>query len=188
MKKTLLPLLGLTALLAGCGSDTTTTTGTASKAAAEAAPPAIYTSPVAVAATAFADSIAAIPKAEKADVAAIRAYAQAVNAWEASALNPAVKEHPVVANIWKRYRYVLRTVVRSRGMKRVKPEDVATWNGFTPQCEQVMKMLLPLTQEPNVTATQALPTLQSVEAGIGNVRFAAERHLMYLEHPYTRTL
>lgn len=103
-------------------------------------------------------------------------------------MNPAVKEHPVLANVWKRYRYVLRTVVRSRGMKRVKPEDVATWNGFTSECEEVMKMLLPLTQEPNVTATQALPTLQSVESGIGRVRFAAERHMMYLEHPYTRTL
>ena len=186
MKKTMLPLLGLAALLTGCGSDKTTTT--MDNKAVAVAPPTIFASPVAGAATAFADSLAAAPKAEKADIAAARAYAQAVNTWEASALKPAVKEHPVLANVWKRYRYVLRAVVRSRGMKRVKPEDVATWNGFTPQCEQVMKMLLPLTQEPNVTATQALPTLQRVEAGIGNVRFAAERHLMYLEHPYTRTL
>jgi len=187
MKNIMLPILGLAALLAGCGSDTTTT-ATDTKATAEAAAPANSASSVAVAATAFADSLAAAPKAENADISAARAYAQAVNTWEASALKPAVKEHPVVANVWKRYRYVLRTVVRSRGMKRVKPEDVATWNGFTPQCEEVMKMLLPLTQEPGVTATQALPTLMSVEAGIGNVRFAAERHMMYLEHPYTRTL
>ena len=186
MKKTMLPLLGLAALLTGCNSDKATTA--TDNTAVEVAPPTSSTSPVAAAAVAFADSLAAVPKAEKADIAAAEAYAQAVNSWEASDLNPAVKEHPAVANIWKRYRYVLRTVVRSRGMKRVKPEDVATWNGFTPQCEQVMKMLLPLTQEPRVTATQALPTLQSVEAGIGNVRFAAERHLMYLEHPYTRTL
>jgi len=186
MKKTMLLIFGLAALLTGCGSDKSTTS-TDIKAVAVAST-ATSTSPVAMAAVAFADSLAAVPKAEKADIAAARAYAQAVNTWEASNLNAAVKEHPVLANVWKRYRYVLRTVVRSRGMKRVKPEDVATWNGFTPQCEQVMKMLLPLTQEPNVTATQALPTLQSVEAGIGNVRFAAERHLMYLEHPYTRTL
>ena len=186
MNKNLLPLLGLAALLTGCDSDTATT-ATDNKSVAAAAP-STSTSPVAAAATAFADSLAATPKAEKADIAAAQAYARAVNTWEASDLNPAVKEHPAVANIWKRYRYVLRTVVRSRGMKRVKPEDVATWNGFTPQCEQVMKILLPLTQEPSVTASQALPTLQSVEAGIGNVRFAAERHLMYLEHPYTRTL
>lgn len=186
MKKTMLPLLGLAALLTGCGSDKTTTT--AENKAAEIAPPSTSTSPLAVAATAFADSLAAAPKAEKADIAAARAYAQAVNTWEASDLKPVVKEHPVVANTWKRYRYVLRTVVRSRGLKRVKPEDVATWNGFTPQCEEAMKMLLPLTQEPNVTATQALPTLQSVDSSIGRVRFAAERHMMYLEHPYTRTL
>lgn len=186
MKKIMLPLLGLAALLTGCGSDKATTV--IDNKAVETAPPTVSSSPVAVAVVAFADSLAAAPKAEKADIAAARAYAQAVNTWEASDLNAAVKEHPVVANVWKRYRYVLRIVVRSRGMKRVKPEDVATWNGFTPQCEQVMKMLLPLTQEPNVTATQALPTLQSVEAGIGNVRFAVERHLMYLEHPYTRTL
>ncbi len=186
MKKTMLPILGLAALLAGCGSDKATT-ATDNKAV-EVASPTMSTSRVAVAAMAFADSLAAAPKAEKADIAAARAYAQAVNTWEASTLNPAVKEHPVLANVWKRYRYVLRTVVRSRGMKRVKPEDVATWNGFTSECEEVMKMLLPLTQEPNVTATQALPTLQSVESGIGRVRFAAERHMMYLEHPYTRTL
>ena len=186
MKKTMLPLLGLAALLTGCGSDKPTTV--TNNTAVEAAPPTISTSPVAAAAVAFADSLAAAPKAEKADIAAARAYAQAVNTWQASALNPAVKEHPMVANVWKRYRYVLRTVVRSRGMKRVKPEDVATWNGFTAECEEAMKMLLPLTQEPNVTATQALPTLQSVESDIGRVRFAAERHLMYLEHPYTRTL
>ena len=186
MKKTMLPLLGLAALLTGCGSDKATTA--TDNTAVEVAPPTISTSPVAGAATAFADSLAAAPKAEKADIAAARAYAQAVNTWQASELNPAVKGHPVVANVWKRYRYVLRTVVRSRGMKRVKPEDVATWNGFAAECEEVMKMLLPLTQEPNVTATQALPTLQSVESGIGRVRFAAERHMMYLEHPYTRTL
>ena len=184
--ETMLPLFGLAALLTGCDSDKATTA--TNNTAVEVAPPAISPSPVAGAAMAFADSLAAAPKAEKADIAAARAYAQAVNTWEASALKPAVKEHPVLANVWKRYRYVLRTVVRSRGMKRVKPEDVATWNGFTAECEEVMKMLIPLTQEPNVTATQALPTLQRVEAGIGNVRFAAERHLMYLEHPYTRTL
>jgi hypothetical protein len=186
MKKTMLSIFALAALMTGCGSDKSTTS-TDHKAVA-AAFPATSTSPVAMAAVSFADSLSAIPRAEKADVAAARAYAQAVNTWEGSNLNAAVKAHPVVANVWKRYRYVLRTVFRSRGMKRVKPEDVATWNGFTPQCEQVMKMLLPLTQEPNVTVSQALPTLQSVEAGIGNVRFAAERHLMYLEHPYTRTL
>ena len=182
----MLPILALAALLAGCGSDTTTATDT--KAAAEDAATAISGSPVAAAASAFADSLAAAPKAEKADIAAGRAYAQAVNTWEASTLNPAVKGHPVVANVWKRYRYVLRTVVRSRGMKRVKPEDVATWNGFTAECEEAMKLLLLLTQEPNVTAIQALPTLQTVESSIGRVRFAAERHMMYLEHPYTRTL
>lgn len=181
-----LSILGLATLLIGCGSDKATT-ATDNKAA-ETAPPTVSTSPVAVAAVAFADSLAAASKAEKADIAAARAFAQAVNIWEASDLNTAVKEHPVVTNIWKRYRYVLRTVVRSRGLKRVKPEDVATWNGFAPQCEEAMKMLLPLTQEPNVTATQALPTLQSVDSSIGRVRFAAERHLMYLEHPYTRTL
>ena len=186
MKKSMLPILALAALLAGCDLDTTTATDT--KTTAEVAALAAAASPVAVAATAFADSLAAAPKAEKADIAAVRAYAQAVNTWEASTLNPTVKEHPMVANVWKRYRYVLRTVVRSRGMKRVKPEDVATWNGFTAECEETMKMLLPLTQEPNVTATQALPTLQSVESGLGRVRFAAERHMMYLEHPYTRTL
>ncbi len=188
MKKTMLLLSGLAAALTGCGSDTTATATMASQAAAEVKAAVVPASPVAAAATAFADSLAAAPKAEKADVAAIRAYAQAVNTWEASGLNPAVKEHPVVADIWKRYRYVLRTVVRSRGLKRVQPEDVATWNGFTPQCEEAMKMLLPLTQEPDVTATQALPTLQAVESSIGRARFAAERHLMYLEHPYTRTL
>lgn len=186
MKKSTLPIIALAALLAGCGSDTTTATDT--KTAAEVTTPAAAESPVAVAATAFADSLAAAPKAEKADIAAVRAYAQAVNTLEASDLNPVVKGHPVVANVWKRYRYVLRTVVRSRGMKRVKPEDVATWNGFTAECEEAIKMLLPITQEPNVTATQALPTLQSVESSIGRVRFAAERHMMYLEHPYTRTL
>ncbi|WP_460616228.1 hypothetical protein [Hymenobacter ruber] len=173
-------------LLIGCGSDKATTA--MDNRAVETAPPTVSTSPVAVAAVAFADSLASAPKAEKADITAAQAFAQAVNTWEASDLNAAVKEHPVVANVWKRYRYVLRTVVRSRGMKRVKPEDVATWNGFTPQCEEAMKMLLPLTQEPNVTATQALPTLQSVDSSIGRVRFAAERHMMYLEHPYTRTL
>lgn len=186
MKKTMFPLLGLAALLTGCGSDKATMV--TDNKAGETNPPTVSTSPVAVAAVAFADSLASAPKAEKADIAAARAFAQAVNTWEASDLNAVVKEHPVVANVWKRYRYVLRTVVRSRGLKRVKPEDVATWNGFTPQCEEVMKILLPLTQEPNVTATQALPTLQNVESGIGRVRFAAERHMMYLEHPYTRTL
>lgn len=186
MKKIMLTLISLAALLTGCGSDKATTL--IDNKAVETTPPPTSASPLAVAATAFADSLTAVPKAEKADIAAARAYAQAVNTWQASALSPAVKEHPVVANIWKRYRYVLRTVVRSRGMKRVKPEDVATWNGFTAQCEEAMKMLLPLTQEPNVTATQALPTLQTVESGIGRVRFAAERHLMYLEHPYTRAL
>ncbi|GAB3879592.1 hypothetical protein GCM10028824_43260 [Hymenobacter segetis] len=184
--KITLPILGLATLLIGCGSDKATT-ATDNKAV-ETALPTVSTSPVAVAAVAFADSLASAPKAEKADITAARAFAQAVNTWEASDLNGAVKEHPVVANIWKRYRYVLRTVVHSRGMKRVKLEDVATWNGFTPQCEEAMKMLLPLIQEPNVTATQALPTLQSVHSGISRVRFAAERHMMYLEHPYTRTL
>ena len=186
MKKTMLPLFILAVILTGCGSDKATTV--ADNKAAETAPPTVSNSPVAVAALAFADSLAAASKAEKADIAAARAFAQAVNTWEASDLNTAVKEHPVVTNIWKRYRYVLRTVVRSRGLKRVKPEDVATWNGFAPQCEEAMKMLLPLIQEPNVTATQALPTLQSVDSSIGRVRFAAERHMMYLEHPYTRTL
>ncbi|MBH8560353.1 hypothetical protein I7X13_19990 [Hymenobacter sp. BT442] len=182
----MLSLLGLATLLTGCGSDKATTV-TDDKAVGTA-PSTVSTSPVAVAAVTFADSLASAPKAEKADIAAARAYAQTVNTWESSGLNAVVKEHPVVANVWKRYRYVLRTVVRSRSLKRVKPEDVATWNGFTPQCEEAMKMLVPLIQEPNVTATQALPTLQSVESSIGRVRFAAERHLMYLEHPYTRTL
>lgn len=184
MQKTFVPIALLAALLAGCGSDgDATSTGSSSAPAAAVAGAA---SPVTLAAVAFADSLAGLPKADKADVAAARAYAASVRTWEASELSPAVKGHPVVASVWKRYRHVLQAVVRSRGMKRVKPEDAATWNGFTPKCEEAIKILLGLMEEPAVTPTQALNTLVMAESAMGKVRFAAERHMTFLEHPYMR--
>jgi len=188
MKLSLLPVIILV-FLANCGSEQATTNTAAAPGAAPApAPVASSTSPEVAAAVAFADSIATLPKAEKADIEAARRYAQAVTTWQASNLKPSVKQHPVVESAWNRYRRALRLIVGSRGMKRVKPEDDKTWNEFTPQLDEVTKILLPLTEEPEVTASEALPTLVNVESGYGSVLFAAQRHMKYLKYPQTRSL
>lgn len=188
MKLSLWPIIIL-AFLANCGSEQATTNTAATPGAAPApAPAGSSASPEVTAALVFADSIAALPKAEKADVEAARRYAQAVTTWQASNLKPSVKRHPVAESAWNRYRGALRLVVSSRGMKRVKPEDDKTWNDFTPQLDEVTKILLPLTEEPEVTASEALLTLINVESGYGSVLFAAQRHMKYLKYPQTRNL
>lgn len=184
MRTQLLHLALPLALLSSCGADKSPADSPA--AAVPVAGASAPTSDEVAAAQALADSLVALPTAEPADKAAARNYAQFVATWQDSDLDAAVKEHPVVRSGWARYRYVLRTVARSRGLPRVQPEDVATWNGLAGRCETVATMLLALTKEPNVTAMQALPTLLGFEGGTGQARFAAERHLKYLLHPQTR--
>lgn len=184
MRTLLLHLALPLVLLSSCGSDNSPADSPAAAAPAAGAP--APASAEVSAAQALADSLVALPAAEPADKAAARHYAQFVADWQGSDLDASVKEHPVVRSGWARYRYVLRTVARSRGLPRVQPEDVATWNGLAGRCETVATMLLALTKEPNVTVTQALPTLLGFEGGTGQARFAAERHLKYLLHPQTR--
>lgn len=183
MKTTLLSV-GLLLATASCGgSDSSAPAGTAAPAAAAARPKEVS------AATVFADSVAALPGVAPADVAAGRAYAQAVSVWYSSELGSGIKEHPLAEGIWKNYRAVLRKVVKSRNMKKAKPEDAKQWDGFASQCEQVAKILVPLTQDsPAPTSDKAVPQMQLAWDGMQSVRLAAERHLMYLEHPYTRDL
>lgn len=178
--KTTLVALGLALGLASCAGDgkpgAAESTATPAAASAEAG-----------AATALADSLARLPGANPADVAAGRAYAQSVAAWYASGLSPALKTHPLAEGIWKNYRYVLRQVAASRGQKKVKPEDASTWDGFTPQCAEVAKLALVLTQDsPPPNSDKAVPQLQMAWDGMANVAHAAERHSMYLAHPETR--
>ena len=154
----------------------------AAGAAASAPATAVASSGQASAATAFADSVAALPGAAAADVAAGRAYAQSVSGWYGSDLSSGIKEHPLAEGIWKNYRAILRKVITARPLKKQKPEDEAIWAKYTPQCEQLAKMLVPLTQdEPAPTSDKAVPQMQMVWDGMQHVRLNAEREMSYIE-------
>lgn len=180
--KTSLLSLGMLLALAGCGNSESSTSGAAG-AAASAPATAVAASGQASAATVFADSVAALPGAAAADVAAGRAYAQSVSAWYASDLDSGIKEHPLAEGIWKNYRAIIRKVITARPLKKQKPEDEAKiWDKYTPQCEQLAKMLVPLTQdEPAPTSDKAVPQMQMVWDGMQHVRLNAEREMSYIE-------
>lgn len=181
--KTTLFSVGMLLALSGCGGSDSSAPGAAASAPTATA----ATLPEVAAATAFADSLAALPGGASADASAGRAYTQAVGAWYGSELSSGIKAHPLAEGIWKNYRAVLRMVAKSRGMKKVKPEDAKQWNGFAGECETVAKSLTPLTQDsPAPTSDKALPQLQMTWDGMQHVRLGAERHMMYLEHPETR--
>ncbi|QIL78420.1 hypothetical protein [Hymenobacter sp. HDW8] len=177
MKTTLLSV-GMLLALAGCGNSELSTSGAAGSAPATAA----ATSAQAPAATAFADSVAALPGAP-ADVAAGRAYAQSVSDWYGSELGSGIKEHPLATGIWQNYRAVIRKVITARSLKKFKPgEEAKIWDKYTPQCEQLAKMLVPLTQDkPAPTSDKAVPQMQMVWDGMQHVRLNAEREMSYLE-------
>ncbi|TVT36768.1 hypothetical protein FNT36_24965 [Hymenobacter setariae] len=182
MKTTLLSA-GMLLALSGCGGSDSSAPGAAAGAPAAT----VAALPEVSAATAFADSLSALPGGAPADATAARAYTQAVGAWYGSELSSGIKAHPLADGIWKNYRAVLRMVAKSRGMKKVKPEDAKQWDGFAGECETVAKTIIPLTQDnPAPTSDKALPQLQMAWDGMQHVRLGAERHMMYLEHPYTR--
>lgn len=186
MKHALIVVASLLAL-ASCSQEQPTTT-TAALPSASLVGAKAKLPPAVEQAEAFADSMATQPQAVPADVEAARAYVRAVTQWQESKLKPSIKDHPCMENTWARYRYVLRAVAKARTLPKVKPEDQQTWDSFTPQCEAVTKLLLPLIDEPDLSPTQAVGSLINVESGMGNVKFAVERHLRYLEAPTTRDL
>jgi hypothetical protein len=139
-------------------------------------------------ALAFADSLGKLPHVTALDIKAGQDYTKAVSAWYESDLNSSIKTLPEATRIWANYRTVLRMVVKSRGLKKVKPEDAQSWEALPGQCAQVAATLLPLTQDkPAPTSDKAVPQLQAAWSAMSRLRFTAERYMLYLESPHTRT-
>jgi hypothetical protein len=154
----------------------------ASCASHESSAPVAAAMPPVAAATAFADSLAHLPNADRNDIRAARRYAQAVGEWYGSGLALDAKQQPVAQQVWGQYRAVLRTVFTSRELSYQHEVSTVDLDGYAPQAAQLAKGLLSLTQyKPLPTARQCQSDIQMVSAGYMNVQAASRRHLTYLQ-------
>ena len=168
MKYSLLPA-ALLLTLASCG-------GVKSSA------PVAVVVPEVAAASAFADSLALAPNADRNDIRAARRYAQAVGEWYGSSLALDAKQLPAAKQVWAQYRAVLRTVFTSRELSYQHEVSTVDLDGYAPQAAQLAKGLLSLTQyKPLPAAQQCQSDIQMISAGFVNVQAASRRHLTYLQ-------
>jgi hypothetical protein len=173
MKNTLLPA-ALLLTLASCGGG--------QSSVPVAAVPTALTLPEVAAASAFADSLAHVPNADRNDIRAARRYAQLVGEWYGSSLALDVKQEPVARQVWTTYRAVLRTVFTSRELSYQQEVPTGQLDGYAPQCFSLAKSLVSLAHyTPQPTALQAASDMQRLADGVQNVQAVAARHLTYLQ-------